>query len=220
LAVAIEVAGGLRHGLGEVATEARVILFLAAARGGNDDPAGAREARQERGAGGAGVHERQRPADRLQPFREFRRRKVGAAEVEAGLAAIEGAVADQHEPQLGVAGGGLFREQPPELFPIRFGAVRRGRALADDPQFRPGAGAGVGPRLDLRGKVRRELRVTGRAADQEYGGRFGRAEGTCGEGEEEQQAANHGRPFQRRRPHSASRQARAKAKKKGECHAG
>ena len=78
----------------------RVAFFSRPLRvAGDDHPVGARQRLEEGGAGGGAVDHHQRAAHRLEPGGQLLGAEVGAAQVELGGPAVEGAVADQHQPQ-------------------------------------------------------------------------------------------------------------------------
>jgi len=84
----------------QILSEAGVILFMAAARGGDDHAVARRKFAEERRARGGRVDHGQGTVKRFKALRQFRRRQVGAGEIELGLLAVEGAVTDEHQPQL------------------------------------------------------------------------------------------------------------------------
>src|SRR5690606_13874557 len=99
LAVAVDVGFGVGDGVGEAFAEAGVGEFVAAACSGNDDTVERGEGGDERGAGGAAVDENERTGDGGEPGGEVFGGEIGAAEIEAGFAAIEGAVAEIDDPE-------------------------------------------------------------------------------------------------------------------------
>lgn len=105
LAVFVQVGFRIGNGFGEVLAEAGEVLFVAAAGGGDDNAIGAGEFGEEWRASGGGVDYRERTVKRMKPLGEIGSGEIGAAKIEAGFFAVEGAVADQDEPE--GAGGGL-----------------------------------------------------------------------------------------------------------------
>jgi hypothetical protein len=99
LAVLVEVGGGVGDVVGEVDAEARILQLVTALGGGDDDAVGAGKAVEEGGAGGGAVEEGEGAFAGLEPLGEFGVGDVGAAEVELGLLAVEGAVADEDQPE-------------------------------------------------------------------------------------------------------------------------
>src|SRR5437016_2355039 len=94
LAVLIEIGLWIGDGLGEILTEAGVVLLEAAAGGGDDDAIGSGQLIEKGRAGGSGVDDCERTVKGLKPERQFSSRCVGPAQVEPGLFAIERAMTD------------------------------------------------------------------------------------------------------------------------------
>ena len=99
LPVLVQVRRGIGHRRREIVAEARGVVLLSTARRGNDDPIGARQSREERRARRRTVDHRQWSFARREPRGEFFIRDVRAAQVELRLAAVEGAVTDQDDPE-------------------------------------------------------------------------------------------------------------------------
>ena len=123
------------------------VVHLAAAPGRrDDDPIRCRESVEERGARRRTIDHSDRPFHGLEPLRQFQVGHVRAAKVELGLAAIEGAVADQDEPERLVRGRRSLGQDRAEAFAIGRPA---GLGQSDLDRFRAGLRRGglpvVGP---------------------------------------------------------------------------
>src|SRR5690606_36734381 len=155
LSVLVDVGGRIGDGCGEAFAEAGVVEFVAAACRRNNDTIGTGERGDERRAGGAAVNEDERAVERCEPGGDFLGGDVGAAEVEPGFAAVEGAVAEIDDPG-GRARGGFAGGAPgAELLAVGGGGrvsgsvvggvveadQRNGRADTRGGGF-PGAGGG------------------------------------------------------------------------------
>ena len=113
LAVLVEVRLGLGDRLGQVLAEAGVVVLEAAPGRGDHDAAGRGKLLHERRACRGRVDDGDGSVDRLEPFGQVARGKVGPAKIEPGHPAVEGAMADQDQPQRGGRLLGLFRQTSP-----------------------------------------------------------------------------------------------------------
>ena len=120
-------AASLLEGLDEVVGKHRVEPLRHRVGGGDDDAAVAGQALDERKARRRGVDDHDaagEPGDELGPLRRL---QIGADEVELGVDAIEGAVADEHDEEQVVARHGAAdgREVLPDVGGGGRGSTRR-----------------------------------------------------------------------------------------------
>jgi hypothetical protein len=170
LAILIEVCFRIGKRFGKELAEPGEVLFIPAAGCSDDDPICGREFGEERRAGRGGVDEGERTLERFEPKGQVAGGNVGAAQIEPGFFAVESAVADENEPELGqtvgrLGGEGLFQEV------IIVGLAGGREADGDMPAI--GEGASRFPKGCLAGEVGGELGFAGGAEDEDDAGAVG-----------------------------------------------
>lgn len=145
LAILIQIGlGQACDGGGEVLAKTGVEDFIGAFGGADEDAIFADERGEESGAGGGGVDEDEFLREGGEFLRQLAGAEVRATEVKLGFAAVEGAVADEDEPELaGGFGAGLLKGGG-ELGEVG-GGVFRGGVLANDLQRETGFFTGLFP---------------------------------------------------------------------------
>ncbi len=167
LSVLVEIRLRTRQRGGGVGPEAGIVLLPAAAGRGDDDAVGGRQAVDEGRAGRSALHDDHAPLQRFQPFGEFRGGHVRSRQIELCLLAVERAVPDERQPEVG---GRIGRRHQRGLQALPAGRAARFRGNLDG--LTPRSPRGLEPG---RGGLFKNFRVIGltRRANNDHEGRGG-----------------------------------------------